>query len=524
MSAALRSKIFIYGPPGSGKSSLGRRLAHELRLSFVDLDEIITIQSGMTIADIFKQEGEARFRERESVLLEDVVNEGVDVVALGGGALLDAQNRSLVESSGIVLCLAASEKKLLDRLSVDENERPLISENVPKRLKTLLEDRVEHYASFQLRLNTTESSLESLTRRAQVMLGMFHVTGMGEGYDVRVGVGGLKYLGDALTLRGLNGPVVIVSDNNVAGYYLDQAINTLENSGYVVKTAVCPAGEEYKTIGTVETLWNMFLDAGLERRSTVVALGGGVIGDLAGFAAATYKRGVPWVVVPTSLLAMCDASLGGKTGADLPQGKNLIGAFHPPGLVFIDSTTLGTLPEEELRNGMAEVAKHGIIGDHGLFEVCNQGWETLTANWVEVIRRAIAVKVQVIQNDPYEKGERAVLNLGHTLGHAIEAVTDYKIRHGEAVSIGMAASTRLAVRLGIAEPGVEAIILETLKGLGLPTEIPGDIDHTRLRDLMMLDKKRIRGKIQMIMPVRIGEVKWGIEIEDTGMLLEGGDW
>ncbi|MGB2910435.1 MAG: 3-dehydroquinate synthase [Anaerolineales bacterium] len=520
MSAALRAKIFIYGPPGSGKSSLGRRLAQELRLSFVDLDETVTIQSGMAIVDIFNQEGEASFRERERALLEDVVNEGADVVALGGGALLDAHNRSLVESRGIVLCLTASEKKLLDRLSVDENERPLISENVPMRLKALLEDRVEHYASFQLKLNTTELPFESLIWRALVMLGMFHVTGMGEGYDVRVGMGGINHLGDALTLRGLHGPVVIVSDNNVAEYYLDQAINTLENSGYAVQSAVCPAGEEYKTIGTVETLWNVFLDAGLERRSTVVALGGGVMGDLAGFAAATYKRGVPWVVVPTSLLAMCDASLGGKTGADLPQGKNLIGAFHPPDLVFIDPATLGTLPEEELRNGMAEVVKHGIIGDPGLFEVCNLGWEALKDNWDEIIRRAIAVKVQVIQNDPYEKGERAVLNLGHTLGHAIEAVLNYKIRHGEAVSIGMVASARLAVRLGIAERGMEAIIRETLQGLRLPTEIPGGIDRERLRDVMMLDKKRASGKIQMIMPVRIGKVKWGIEIDDIGMLVD----
>ncbi len=328
MSPALRSKIFVYGPPGSGKSSLGRRLAQELRLSFIDLDETITIQSGMTIVDIFNQEGEASFRKRERALLEDVVNEGVDVVALGGGALLDAHNRTLVESRGIVLCLTASVNKLLDRLSVDENERPLISNNIPMKLKTLLEDRVDHYASFQLKLNTTELPLDSLIWRALVMLGMFHVTGMGEGYDVRVGVGGINHLGDALTLRGLQGPVVIVSDNNVAEYYLDQATNTLENSGYAVKAAVFPAGEEYKTIGTIETLWNVFLDAGLERRSTVVALGGGVMGDLAGFAAATYKRGVPWVVVPTSLLAMCDASLGGKTGADLPQGKNQIGAFH----------------------------------------------------------------------------------------------------------------------------------------------------------------------------------------------------
>ncbi|MFC2042930.1 3-dehydroquinate synthase [Chloroflexota bacterium] len=523
MSKALRLKIFIYGPPGSGKSSLGRRLAQELRLTFVDLDETIAIQSGMTIVDIINQEGEAGFRERERALLEDEVNEGADVVALGGGALLDAHNRSLVESRGIVLCLTASVKKLLDRLSADENERPLISEDVPIKLKKLLEDRTDHYASFQLKLNTTELPFESLIWRALVMLGMFHVTGMGEGYDVRVGVGGINHLGDALTLRGLQGPVVVVSDNNVADYYLDQAKYTLENSGYGIKAAICPAGEEYKTIETVKTLWNVFLDAGLERRSTVVALGGGVMGDIAGFAAATYKRGVPWVVVPTSLLAMCDASLGGKTGADLPQGKNLIGTFHPPSLVISDPATLDTLPDEELRNGMAEVLKHGIIGDPGLFDVCKQGWEALTDNWDEIIRRAIAVKVQVIHHDPYEKGERAVLNLGHTLGHAIEAVSNYKIRHGEAVSIGMVASARLAERLGIAESGLEAIIRDTLQGLGLPTEIPGEIDRTRLRDVMMLDKKRARGKIQIVMPVRIGEVKWGIEIEDTGMLLEGGD-
>ena len=247
---------------------------------------------------------------------------------------------------------------------------------------------------------------------------------------------------------------------------------------YTARLALVPPGEEHKTVATVGKLWEEFLAGGLERSSTVLALGGGVITDLAGFAAATYLRGVRWVALPTSLLGMVDATLGGKTGVDLPQGKNLVGAFHPPSLVLADPRLLATLPEAELRSGMAEVVKHGILADEQLFARCAQGWAAVTADLDEIVRRAMAVKIGFIQSDPYEKGLRAALNLGHTVGHAVELASAFRLRHGEAVSIGLAVEARLAEDAGIADAGLAETIRACLQGLGLPTADP-ELDRRR---------------------------------------------
>jgi 3-dehydroquinate synthase len=283
-----------------------------------------------------------------------------------------------------------------------------------------------------------------------------------------------------------------------------------------------PAGEQHKTIHTVAKLWEAFLANGMERGSTVIALGGGVVSDLAGFAAATFLRGVPWVVLPTTLLAMADASLGGKTGADLPQGKNLIGAFHAPCLVAADPQTLATLPEGELRSGLAEAVKHGVINDPALFALCaelqglsfEQLKETLKGCALDdIVRRAMAVKIQVIDLDPFEKGRRAVLNFGHTIGHAVELASGFRLRHGEAVSIGMVTETRLAEQIGLAEAGLTETISGVLRGLGLPVEIPPGLEHDSILKAIGADKKRAGGKVRFALPVKIGEVKEGIVID-----------
>jgi 3-dehydroquinate synthase len=307
---------------------------------------------------------------------------------------------------------------------------------------------------------------------------------------------------------------VLVSDENVGAVYAGPASESLCRAGFSTRTVLIPAGEQHKTIDTVIRLWEGFLEAGLERGGPVVALGGGVVGDLAGFAAATYKRGVPWIAVPTSLLAMADASLGGKTGADLPQGKNLVGAFHPPQLVLADPQALNTLPEGELRSGMAEVVKAGIIDDPQLFELCAQGWQAVEADWAGIVRRAMAVKVDAIQADPYEKGRRAALNLGHTFGHALETVTGYRIRHGEAVSIGMVLAARLSERLGLAQPGLAEVISSALMGLGLTVEIPDGIDLQAMDLAMRVDKKRSQGVTRFVLPRAVGDVVVGVEVGD----------
>jgi 3-dehydroquinate synthase len=535
-------KIFLYGPPFSGKSTIGRHLADSLALPFLDLDNIIENQSRMAIPEIFAAEGEAGFRVRERAELISLLEMDWGVIALGGGTLLDPRNRAQVEAAGPVLCLCAPYEELLMRLQTASDQRPLLIENddgtmTQSRLEVLLADRASHYASFSDQFATGSKSPPEVAWEAQVQTGAFHVSGMVPqrskldsprgnpprphplGYDVRVKKGSLDSIGYLIKQHNLAGPIAVVSDENVGEIYMQRALKSLQDAGFTSQPIIIPPGESSKNITTISTLWQKFLAAGLERGSTVVALGGGVVGDLSGFAAATYMRGVSWVILPTSLLAMVDASLGGKTGADLPMGKNLVGAFHAPHFVLVDPKTLDSLPSEEVKSGMAEVVKAGIIGDPALYESCSQGWAMLDSNWDEVVRRAMAVKIQVIKSDPYEAGIRKMLNLGHTIGHAVELVSGFNLRHGEAVSIGMVAEAHLAERIGLADQGLAKEIKRTLSGLGLPTEIPSGFKRQAILDAILVDKKRSRGQARFALPVRVGEVKPDIVVEDLATLL-----
>ncbi len=502
--------IFLYGPPGVGKSTVGQALAAALNLPFYDADAAVMAQAGQDIPAIFAQEGEAGFRARETAVITQLLRQPAGVMALGGGALLNEALRAQVEAAGPVLCLHAPLAVLQKRLGASA-ERPLLAADLAKKLPQLLAQRASHYASFphQLEANAAPAAV---AWQAQISLGRFHVRGMGAGYDVLAQSGGLAQLGALLRARNLHGPIALVSDEQVARYWLETAVASLRAADYAVHPVLIPPGEAHKTIATLTQLWNAFLAAGLERRSTVVALGGGVVGDLAGFAAATFLRGVNWVSAPTTLLAMADASLGGKTGADLPEGKNLIGAFYPPRLVLADAGTLSTLQLAELRSGLAEVVKHGIIGDPGLFDLCAQGETAVAQNWPSLISRAMAVKLAIIAADPYEQGQRAALNLGHTIGHAVELASGYRLRHGEAVAIGMVAEARLAEQIGVAENGVAAQITAVLNALSLPTQIPPELDRQAIIRAVGVDKKRRAGQVQFALPARIGKVVTGVHV------------
>jgi 3-dehydroquinate synthase len=536
----LAAKIFLYGPPLSGKSTIGRHLADSLALPFLDLDEIIENNSGLAIPEIFAAEGEVGFRAREREELIRLLELDWGVIALGGGTLLDNRNRIQVEAAGPVLCLSAPDEDLINRMRTSPGTRPLLdaidSETLPEiRLRDLLADRASHYASFTNQFAVGVESPQEIAWEMQVRIGAFHVSGMAPqknrqdqssplsrpelmGYDVRVKMDSLDSLGHLLRMNKMAGPIALVSDENVADNYLPRALKSLQEAGFTCQPVIIPPGESSKNVRTVSTLWQEFITAGIERGSTVVALGGGVAGDITGFAAATYMRGISWVILPTSLLAMVDASLGGKTGADLPEGKNLVGAFHAPQYVLVDPNTLGSLPPEEITSGMAEVVKASIIADPDLFELCAQGMSVLEANWGEVIRRAMAVKIQVIEADPYESGLRKVLNLGHTIGHAVELVSDFKLRHGEAVSIGMVAEAQLAEQIGLADQGLANKIKRTLSGLGLPTDIPGGFKRGAILDAILVDKKRSKGQARFALPVRVGEVRPDIVVEDLAKL------
>jgi 3-dehydroquinate synthase len=521
-SSLLKESLFLYGPSGSGKSTLGPRLAQELNTPFDDLDEIICRQSGKSIPEIFQQEGEAGFRKREKEALKNCLVSGNRVIALGGGALLDSDNRQLAEQHGKIICLTAKIPVLVERLEKTSNVRPLLHNgaSLAVQLESLVKKREQHYASFTHQLDTSNLTQEEAVSRVLLLAGMFRISGMGREYDVRVIENGIENLGSLLQIRQLTGPVVVVTDQKVALFYLAPVLASLRQAGYQAEAVVIQEGEKNKNIFTVIEIWEKFLSHGLDRQSTLVALGGGVVSDLAGFAAATYMRGIRWVGVPTTLLAMVDASLGGKTGADLPQGKNLIGAFYPPSLVVADPLVLKTLPERELISGMAEVIKHGIINDPELYSFCKRDWETITQNWNWIVRHAMAVKIKIIQEDPFEKNKRAVLNLGHTIGHAIERQTGYQIAHGEAVSIGINVVSQYAEKIGLAEPGLSQDIKTTLKSVGLPVSFPFKGSENDLIDAMKVDKKKVRGVPHFVLPVRIGEVRWGMPVHDLEPIID----
>lgn len=521
--------LFLYGPPGVGKSTVAHKLAQMLKLPCVEIDVEIEHRAGISIRELFNLSGEERFRELEKEVLGETLAGPRAVIALGGGALLDNENRQKVEASGVVVCLTAPLDTLAGRIQAQPRRRPLLglpdesAEALRSRLAALLQERQAHYASFPIQITTSHRTPEEVSWEIQVRLGCFHVRGMGQrdetGYPVCVRPGNLNNLGTHLQRLKLHDPVALVTDETVAQFYGKQVLQTLSESGYNAHLVTFPPGEVHKTLETVTKLWEAFIQYGLERRSTVVALGGGVATDLGGFAAASYLRGVNWIAVPTTLMGMADASLGGKTGFDLPQGKNLVGAFYPPRLVLVDPKTLQTLPERELRAGLGEVVKGGLIGDEGLFELCCQGWEMVSARLEEVVRRTMAVKIRLVQADPYEHGQRAALNLGHTIGHAVEHSSQYRLLHGEAVAIGLVAEARLAERMRIARRGLADRIAACLEGLGLPTRIPDDISPRAVIEAVHIDKKTSAGSPRFALALRPGRVQVGITISDWEKIL-----
>jgi len=497
--------IFLYGPPGTGKSTIGKIIADNLKIPFIDLDRVIETNAGKTIPEIIESQGESAFRDLESKALQETVGHAFSVtkvIALGGGALLREENKHFAQANGTVLVLMAELNTLLERLQNKPNERPLLAGDLKSKLTALLEKRKEHYESFPLKIYVDNKTAKQNALKAQIKLGRHHLSAMGE-YDVMVG--------DLPHLPNLQN-AILVTDENIAKYHA-KTIDDLN-----IKTISVPAGEEHKNLETVHYLWKLFLENGLDRKSTVIALGGGVIGDMTGFAASTYMRGIDWIAVPTTLLSMVDASLGGKTGFDLPEGKNLIGAFHPPKLVLADVQFLKTLPERELISGMAEVVKHGIISEPELFDLCNNGLDWVKENLEEIVKRAMAVKIKVIEEDPYEKNIRAKLNLGHTVGHAVELVSKFDLRHGEAIAIGMAVEAKYAARVGLASRSVVEAIESVLKKLHLPTQIPTELSKEEIIKAMRVDKKKNAKSIRFALPVEIGKVEL-VDVENLKEVL-----
>jgi len=506
--------IILTGFMATGKTSVGRNLAARLNRPFVDMDDELVAHFGKPIREVFAQDGEAVFRTAEAALCAQLAQRSGLIISTGGGALVNPKNRELFAQTGTILCLRATPEEILRRVA-DTGERPLLNTAKAEqetRVRTLLNERRAAYGAIVHQVDTTglataqvvERVLETLAGAAEVAdMTRIPVRAPEGSYHICIGEGLLAKAGVLLRNRGLRqGPAAIVTNPLIAPHHGETLAASLREAGYTPTLCTVPEGEQHKTLASIASLYDQFLAAGLDRKSPVISLGGGVIGDMAGFAAASYLRGVPFVQIPTSLLSMVDASVGGKTGVDLPQGKNLVGAFKHPHLVIIDTGVMATLPAAEFRSGLAEVIKHGIIGAPELFRQFEEEGPT---NLVHLVSDAVRVKVAIVEEDPYEEGRRALLNLGHTFGHAIELVSNFTVRHGEGVALGMVAATEMAAALEYCDPALVGRVRQVLDRVGLPVQLPG-YEAKAIMAAMGHDKKRVGKTIRFIVPQGLGDV------------------
>lgn len=509
---------------GTGKSAVGRGVAARLGLRWLDTDELIERRAGVPISEIFAQHGEEHFRDLESAALAEALASGAQVLSTGGGALLRPGNLELLQAAGPIVCLHASAEEILSRTAGDDTRPLLRGGDRRETIQRLLAERAPVYAQADYQVDTTGMELAQVVEqvvaviaqdpRAKYLTGqplVIPVAVPGAEYEVTVGWGLLARVGEMAPPPKSGLTAVVVSGETVARIYGGTVVESLQGAGWQARLITVPDGEAAKSLEQYARLVEDMARAGLDRGGCVFALGGGVVGDLAGFAAATYMRGVKLVHLPTTLLAQVDSSIGGKTGVDLAAGKNLVGAFHQPVAVIADVAALRTLPAAELRSGLGEIIKHACCFDAELFEFLARHRDALghldAVAATYLVGRNCQIKAQVVAADPTEQGLRAVLNYGHTVGHALErAAGEWELRHGEVVAAGIVAEARLAQKLGVAEESTVARQEELIAACGLPVRVAG-VQLERAREALRHDKKVVGGRLRMPLVPEIGSYR-----------------
>jgi len=477
--------VAVIGFMGAGKTTAGAALAERLGWEFADCDAEIEREAGKPVARIFAEDGEPAFRALEERAAARLLQRLDVVVSLGGGAVTSPVTRERLRDGSFTVLLDVTAQTAWRRIEAGAGDRPLAVE--ARGFARLYEQRrpLYHACADALvdgeRLQGGEPLLVPLSRPAA--------------------------LAELPRLAGAR-RVALIADRNVlrlVGAPLEPFV-----------TVRLPAGEAAKTVAVARQAWTRLADLGLERSDVVVALGGGAATDVAGFVAATYQRGVPWIAVPTSLVGMVDAAIGGKTGVDLPAAKNYVGAFHRAEWVLTDPGLLETLPVREWACGFAEVIKTGLLAGGRLWAMV-QAWEPgrgAAEQRLELIRRCAAYKAHVVSTDPTEQGLRAVLNLGHSIGHAIEAAAGYQgIAHGEAVAVGLLPALWLSSRLAGLDPALEGEVRELLRRHDLPTTHPG-VDPAAVRAALARDKKARAGRVRFVLLEAVGTPVWGVDVPD----------
>jgi 3-dehydroquinate synthetase/shikimate kinase len=530
MTEARAVDVVLVGLPGSGKSAVGRRLAHRHEARFVDLDDAIEKSAGMPIPEIFASRGEAGFRalEREAVEALGPADPSAairTVVATGGGAVVDPRNRWALYRGRLPVWLDVRPEVLAQRLRRSPNVRPLIAGRDPMgTIRDLARDRERFYAAAN-RLNGV-AELSAIVERVDALAGArtsatadptVLLRGRSLGGDLVIGEGiAAGVVSDAL--RGLRARrAILVSEPgawDAAGAALAAA---LTDDGWPVERVLLPHGEDAKRLAVIETAAGELARLHVERGEPLVAVGGGALGDAAGFLAASWLRGVPYIQVPTTLVAQIDSSIGGKTGVDLAAGKNLVGAFHPPAAVVIDIAFLRSLPERDRRAALGEAVKMAALGDERLFQLLERDGEAIARGEdaafdggavAEVVERAAWAKVEVVDVDEREGAadRRITLNLGHSLGHAVEAAGGFReLLHGEAVAHGLRGAVRIGRELEIT-PAERADRIEALlTALGLATApLPYPLDS--VLGALSADKKHAGGALRWVLPTADGSI------------------
>ena len=545
--------IVLVGLPGSGKSVVGKRLANRHAATFIDLDERIERADGRPIPTIFAEDGEATFRKLERDAVQDLGPADPDavilrVIATGGGAVVDPRNRWALYRGRISVWLDGRPEVLAQRLRRSPHVRPLVTARDPiGALRELAARRERFYAATDIHIAGV-ADVSSVVEAVEA-----HLAGRARGTDAgtrlltaSTAIGRIV-IGDGVAAAAVDGALgrlearraVIISEPgawNAAGTRIAAA---LETRGRHVETVLLPEGETAKRLSVIETAASELARHHISRGEPLVAIGGGALGDAAGFLAATFLRGIPIVHVPTSLVAQIDSSIGGKTAVDLPEGKNLVGAFHQPSDIIIDVSLLASLPERHRRAALGEAVKMAALGDERLFELLERRGDAIArgdaasearGDIAELVERCAWAKVEVVSADERERGGtggRVTLNLGHSLGHAVEAAAGFEaLLHGEAVAYGLRAACRIGEAMGVTPPDRSARIGAVLDGLGLAVEpLPYSLDDV-LRHLA-LDKKHEGGRMRWVLPTADGvevrsDVPDEVVVDAAGSLLAAG--
>ena len=521
--------VYLIGFSGTGKSSVARLIAQALRWSFIDMDEEIESSYGKSISEIFQTKGEKWFRDEESKLLNNISVKNKHIISTGGGVPVKDQNMNLMLKTGYVICLDASVDQIVARLSIlagkdnKLSDRPKITNLSVEDISNFKSERANIYSMANFTINTNHLTVEQVTNELLKSINKFlnklnviewqkiddfctSVENINNIYPVYVGSDLYEKLPQMLKPFLIKHKVFLLADDG-SKLYMRKIQKVFELNKIKTTTLVLNSGEQSKSLENTSSIYEWLSSEHADRDDILLGIGGGMVGDISGYVAATYMRGMKFVLIPTTLLSMSDSSIGGKTAIDVNNIKNLVGSFHAPSLVVSDLLALDTLPQRQINSGWAELIKHGFIKNRELLDQMMdiKDFNYLNEELISIIKKSIKIKADIVSVDENEKyGQRILLNYGHTVGHAIEASTNLnKYTHGEAVSLGMVFAAKLSNKLGLLSDDDYNFHIQILNKFNLPTDFK-DINWENCFDLIKNDKKVKDGKINWVLLKSLG--------------------